>query len=46
MIYFFGFIGLIYLTYQLGKQDGKWGCFTALMVLLGIAFLITLFDGK
>ncbi len=24
MIYLFGFIGLIYLTYQAGKQDKLW----------------------
>ncbi len=46
MIYLFGFVGLIYLTYQAGKQDGKWGCFTALMLLLFVAFLVTLFDGE
>ncbi len=41
MIYFFGVLGLIYLTFQIGKQDGKWGCFIALLVMFGIVALMT-----
>lgn len=43
MIYLFGVLGLVYLTFQSGKQDGKWGCFTTLMVIFGIVALIVAF---
>jgi len=32
-------IGLFYLTYRYGKEEGKWGCFTSLC-LVALLFLI------
>lgn len=26
MDYFLAFIGLLWLTFRIGKEDGKWGC--------------------
>lgn len=41
MDFFFAFLGLIWLTYRLGKEDGKWGCFTFLMIIILIAVIYT-----
>lgn len=41
MEYVLGIIALFYLSYQFGKQDGKWGCFTILLVILLIGVIGT-----
>lgn len=41
MDFFFAFLGLIWLTYRLGKEDGKWGHFTFLMIIILIAVIYT-----
>lgn len=30
--------------FQLGKNEGKWGCFTALVVLFLLGLIVSLFD--
>ncbi len=44
MGYFFAFLGVLWLAYRLGKEDGKWGCFTFLIIIILIALIGTLLD--
>lgn len=44
MDFFFAFIGLLWLTFRIGKEDGKWGCFTVLIVIVLIGVIVTLID--
>ena len=43
MDFFLGFLGLLYLTYRLGKDDGNWGCFSLIIGLVGLVFLLSMF---
>lgn len=36
--------GLIYIAAMLGIKDGKWGCFTLILLFFAIAFVIGQFD--
>ncbi|MCQ4794900.1 hypothetical protein NE604_04480 [Anaerofustis stercorihominis] len=44
MDYFLAFIGLLWLTFRIGKEDGKWGCFTVLIVIVLIGVIAALID--
>ena len=39
MDYFFAFCGGLWLAYQLGKKEGKWGCFTFLRIIILIGII-------
>lgn len=39
MGYFFAFLGVLWLAYRLGKEDGKWGCFTFLIIIILIGVI-------
>lgn len=39
-----GILSLFYLAFRFGKEDGKWGCFTALVVLFLLGLLASFFD--
>lgn len=39
MEYFFAFLGVLWLAYRIGKEDGKWGCFTILVIIILIAVI-------
>lgn len=40
----FGVIALFYLALRLGREDGKWGLFIFLLILLGAGIIGSLFD--
>ncbi len=40
----FIFFGALYLTFRLGQEDGKWGCFTVLVLFMLAAIIYTMFD--
>ena len=44
MDYFLAFIGLLWLAFRIGKEDGKWGCFTVLIVIILIGVIAALID--
>lgn len=44
MGYFFAVVSLFYITYRLGKEDGKWGCFTVLVLIFLIGAIGALFN--
>ena len=35
-------ISIVYLSYRLGKEDGRWGCFTSIVVFVVIAYIVSL----
>lgn len=37
------FLCLLWLAYQLGKNDGKWGCFIIIILFIVIAMISSLF---
>ena len=32
-------LSLFYITYRFGKEDGKWGCFSILVVILIVGMI-------
>lgn len=44
MDFFLAFIGLLWLTFRIGEKDGKWGCFTVLIVIVLIGAIAALID--
>lgn len=39
--YFLTFLEVLWLAYRLGKEDGKWGCFTFLVIIILIGVIGT-----
>ena len=37
-------ICLLYLAIKLGKEDGRWGLFTGIMIVLLLGAIVSLFD--